>query len=469
MVVAVLLLASGGALVGSNAGGTAAAAQTTSVTLGAGPYSNGETITVSGTGFPTRSQNPSGLSIIECADAAGSTANLPTDDTTCDATTVNPLPVLTDSSGSFSTSYTLASLSPPSSAITCDATDFCVLWVGEDYVNSFQSNFGFSTPFEIGSSTTTTTGATTTTTGATTTTTGATTTTTGATTTTTGATTTTTGATTTTTGATTTTTGATTTTTGATTTTTGATTTTTGATTTTTGATTTTTGATTTTTGATTTTTPTGGTPTAITSSLSGGGQQGGTVVVPWGTAVSDQATLSGPNAFNAGGTVDYLVYSLTFSFFHLAPFADSSWGGWWWEPIADGGQVTVSSGSVPASNAVTFGSGVYFWQALYSGDSLNDPSAPTDGVATEIMLPPPPCPMGLSWMTIRCLMGQEGNGFGGWGGNSGGWGGNSGGWGGGSGGWGGGSGGWGGDSGNGGGWQGDRSGGDGGGWHSRH
>lgn len=135
-------------------GGTAFASP--SVSLTAGPYTNFETITVSGTGFPTRSADPSGLSIIECSDPGGTTANLPIDDTTCDATTANALPVLTDSTGAFSTTYSLIQLSTTGgNAINCDSTDFCVLWVGEDYVNAFTSNFSFSAPFEFGPATVT--------------------------------------------------------------------------------------------------------------------------------------------------------------------------------------------------------------------------------------------------------------------------------------------------------------------------
>ncbi len=124
---------------------------------------------------------------------------------------------------------------------------------------------------------------------------------------------------------------------------------------------------------------------------------------------MTDQATLTGANAAGAGGTVDYSVYSLTFSLFRLFPFGGSPGTSWWWEPVADGGQVTVAAGSVPASKPVTLGAGVYFWQALYSGDSLNAPSPSTDGVATEIVLPPPSCPIGFGWFSVRCFANGEG------------------------------------------------------------
>jgi len=175
---------------------------------------------------------------------------------------------------------------------------------------------------------------------------------------------------------------------------------------------------TTTTSGGTTTTTAPSGPPTGISSSLSGGGQSGGTIVVNSGTAVTDQATLAGPNTGSAGGTVTYTVYELGFSpFSGFMPFSDTAWNDWFVVPVADGGQVTVTDGSVPPSNAITLGTGVYFWQASYSGDASNGPSAATSGVSTEIMLPPP-CPTGFGWLSVRCFAGSQGSGGGfGWGG----------------------------------------------------
>jgi hypothetical protein len=117
----------------------------------AGPYTDGQTITVSGGGFPVHSALPSGLTVVECADPGGTVGGLPTDNTTCDGSTVNPLPVNTDASGNFSTSYTLAKLTTTGgvSNINCDSTHFCVLWVGVDFNNSFTGTHAFSSPFEI--------------------------------------------------------------------------------------------------------------------------------------------------------------------------------------------------------------------------------------------------------------------------------------------------------------------------------
>ena len=127
--------------------GTASAAP--AVTIPAGNPADGQTFAVSGTGFPTRSQAPTGLSILECSDPGGLPANLPTDATGCEGTS-SKSSVFTDASGNFSTTYTAILLNPGNSSIQCDSTHFCVLWVGVDFNTSFTSNSAFSRPFEIG-------------------------------------------------------------------------------------------------------------------------------------------------------------------------------------------------------------------------------------------------------------------------------------------------------------------------------
>ena len=130
---------------------------TTAVNLSpGGPFTDGQTIAVSGTGFPMHSALPSGLEIIECSDPGGLVANLPTDASTgCDGTTVNGSQINTDATGAFSTSYSISALSATgNSNINCDATDYCVLWVGQDFNNSFLSGpHAFSAPFFISSTT----------------------------------------------------------------------------------------------------------------------------------------------------------------------------------------------------------------------------------------------------------------------------------------------------------------------------
>jgi hypothetical protein len=104
----------------------------------AGPYANGQSVTVSGSGFT--GIPPSGLQIIECADPGGTTANLPTDASTgCDGTTVSGNQITPDpTTGDFTTTYQVSTLSVSSgSTINCDTSDDCVLWVGEDYNTMF--------------------------------------------------------------------------------------------------------------------------------------------------------------------------------------------------------------------------------------------------------------------------------------------------------------------------------------------
>ena len=115
---------------------------------------------------------------------------------------------------------------------------------------------------------------------------------------------------------------------------------------------------------------------TTLATSLAGGGQEGGTITVKEGTAVTDGATLSGKNAGSASGTVDYKVYS------------DKECT----SETADAGTVTVTDGSVPASNPETLSPGTYYWQATYSGDANNDESkSPCRSEIETVEGPPPP------------------------------------------------------------------------------
>ena len=75
------------------------------------------------------------------------------------------------------------------------------------------------------------------------------------------------------------------------------------------------------------------------------------------GTAVHDSATLTGTTA-DAGGTVKYTVYSND-------TCTDNP---------QDAGTKTVTNGSVPNSDPITFNNaGDFYWQAVYSGDANND------------------------------------------------------------------------------------------------
>ena len=121
-----------------------------SVSTPSGDPHNGQTFTITGTGFPPRRQDAIGLQILECADPGGSVARLPTDPSLCDGSTVSPGQVNTDAAGDFSTAYTAAALGMRNSNIVCDATHFCALWVGVDYNSDVLGIHAVSAPFEVG-------------------------------------------------------------------------------------------------------------------------------------------------------------------------------------------------------------------------------------------------------------------------------------------------------------------------------
>jgi hypothetical protein len=90
------------------------------------------------------------------------------------------------------------------------------------------------------------------------------------------------------------------------------------------------------------------------------------------GDSVHDSATLNGATA-DAGGTVTYTVYS------------DDACS----QDARDAGTVTVTNGTVPDSNALTFDhAGTFFWQASYSGDAKNDP-ATSDCTSEKLVVNP--------------------------------------------------------------------------------
>jgi hypothetical protein len=106
------------------------------------------------------------------------------------------------------------------------------------------------------------------------------------------------------------------------------------------------------------------GCPTTVTTTLSGESKEGEAITVLEGSAVKDQTTLSGFNTGKAGGTVTYSVYS------------DSACK----TLVTKAGEVTVSSGKVPASSEEKLKAGAYYWQASYSGDSNNQAGSSTCG-----------------------------------------------------------------------------------------
>ena len=120
-------------------------------------------------------------------------------------------------------------------------------------------------------------------------------------------------------------------------------------------------------------------TATTVSTSLSGGGSSGAAISVPTGTAVTDQATLSGTNASEATGTVTYNVYSQS----NCSVLV----GGGTAEPITTPGTLPVSA-PVTLANA-----GTYYWQASYSGDTYNSSSTSSCGSEIETVTANSPVP----------------------------------------------------------------------------
>jgi hypothetical protein len=125
---------------------------------------------------------------------------------------------------------------------------------------------------------------------------------------------------------------------------------------------------------------------TQLVTALTGEGRTSATIAVSEAALVSDSAMLSGANAARATGSVQYAVY------------ADASCT----KLVATAGTVTVSAGSVPASQLKVLPAGhTYYWQASYGGDGANEPSESACGSEVETVqktssllpapMPPPP------------------------------------------------------------------------------
>jgi GDSL-like Lipase/Acylhydrolase family len=112
--------------------------------------------------------------------------------------------------------------------------------------------------------------------------------------------------------------------------------------------------------------------PTSLATTLSGEGEEGEEITVSADAVVTDSAILSGPKAAEATGTVEYFVY------------ADEDCE----ELVKEAGEVEVEGASVPASSGQTLEPGIYYWQAVYSGDGANYPSTSPCGVEIEMVLP---------------------------------------------------------------------------------
>jgi hypothetical protein len=144
--------------------------------------------------------------------------------------------------------------------------------------------------------------------------------------------------------------------------------------------------------------------PTSLSTLLAGGGStngrnfrwEGRVVAVVAGSYVTDTARLRGTNAATATGTVTFTLYTQQTVTKNHHRF-------WHWVVLGTAGTVTVTAGQVPKSNAVTVPDGVYEWQAVFSGDSANQPSASRFGSETEIVVPSSECETGQKTSKPRC------------------------------------------------------------------
>lgn len=108
---------------------------------------------------------------------------------------------------------------------------------------------------------------------------------------------------------------------------------------------------------------------TSLSTELSGAGSEGEEITILEGSKTEDKATLSGTNSSTAGGKALYKVYS------------DKECK----TLVTEAGEVTVTSGSIPASNEEELkGVGTYYWQTTYKGDGLHQESKSSCGGAVQ-------------------------------------------------------------------------------------
>jgi len=120
------------------------------------PFSSGQTIEVK---IPTNSDLQPGarVNILECADAGGTVANLPSDISSCDGRTIQGDTVLVNSDGSIDyANYTVYALpdavslgESSTSTPVCNVSHECVLFIGEDQNNFAGAPYYFSQPFFV--------------------------------------------------------------------------------------------------------------------------------------------------------------------------------------------------------------------------------------------------------------------------------------------------------------------------------
>jgi len=108
------------------------------------PSGSGTAVTLKVQGFPATDP----LEVLECSDPGGTSGGLPTSSSTCENLAQ---PATTDGTGAATLHYSVVVDSTGSGGATCDTSDYCVLWVGDDTSNLsgsgiFSAAFVFSPP-----------------------------------------------------------------------------------------------------------------------------------------------------------------------------------------------------------------------------------------------------------------------------------------------------------------------------------
>jgi hypothetical protein len=115
---------------------------------------------------------------------------------------------------------------------------------------------------------------------------------------------------------------------------------------------------------------------TTVSTSLSGGSQNGASIAVPQGTPVTDTATIGGSGGPSAAGSVSYEIFGNS----SCAGAATAAGSGTVSSGIASGSSATVVAGLAP---------GKYYWRASYSGDAGHEPStSPCGGEILTVLAP---------------------------------------------------------------------------------
>jgi hypothetical protein len=128
---------------------------------------------------------------------------------------------------------------------------------------------------------------------------------------------------------------------------------------------------------------------------LSGGGQIGSSITVEEGTSVTDTAIISAPSGQAISGRLSYAAYN-----------NEACFG----KPIGSLGGGGSTTGSGPATNAVTLSPGTYYFQAFYSGNHVLNHASTSCGAevltvkakASSSPPPPPPPPPPLPISTFK-------------------------------------------------------------------